>query len=115
MGVIIYHNPRCSKSRETLAILNEKQCDVTVVEYLDKSPGMFELKNILRFLNMKPRDILRTGEPVYKELKLDRDGFSDMDLIKIMVKYPILIERPIVVNGEKAIIGRPPEKVLTIL
>lgn len=115
MGVIIYHNPRCSKSREALTLLNEKGCDITIVEYLHKAPGMFELKNILRFLNLSARDILRKNEPVYKELQLGREDISDLDLIKTMVKYPILIERPIVVNGEKAVIGRPAEKVLTIL
>lgn len=115
MGVIIYHNPRCSKSREALALLMEKKLQVTIVEYLHKTPGMFELRNILRFLKLNPRDILRKKEPIYKELKLDNKDLSDLELIKIMVKYPILIERPIVVNEEKAVIARPAEKVLTIL
>jgi len=103
------------KSRETLRLLSEKTSELTIVEYLKKPPGIFELKNILRFLGCVPRDILRKKETVYKELHLEEDKFTDLELIKIMVEYPVLIERPIVVHGERAVIGRPPENVLSIL
>lgn len=115
MGIIIYHNPQCRKSQETLRLIYEKTREITIVEYLKKPPGMFELKNIIRFLGCTPRDILRKSESLYKTLHLEEDRFTDLELIKIMAKYPILIERPIVVNGEKAVMGRPPENVLNIL
>ena len=112
---IIYHNPRCSKSREALHILYDNSCKVTIVEYLVKTLGFFELKNIIKFLKLTPRDVIRKKEKLYIELKLDNPNLSDKDLIAIMVKHPILIERPIIVNGEKAVIGRPPIKVLELL
>lgn len=115
MTVTIYHNPRCSKSRETLALLEEKGAAPNVVDYLKTPPSAAELKAILKKLGLKPRDIVRKGEARYAELGLKERTVSDDELIALMVENPILIERPIVVAGGKAAIGRPPETVLTIL
>jgi arsenate reductase len=112
---VIYHNPRCSKSRETLALLEAKGLAPKVVEYLKEPPSADELKAILKKLKMGPRDLMRKGEAVYKELRLDNEKLTDEKLIGAMVEHPILIERPIVVMGAKARIGRPPESVLDIL
>lgn len=115
MAVTIYHNPRCSKSRQTLKLLQERDIDLEIVEYLENPPDAERLSGLLDCLGLEPRQLIRTGEAVYKELnlgdaKLDRD-----ELIAVMVENPILIERPIVVAGGKARIGRPPERVLDIL
>jgi len=115
MTVTIYHNPRCSKSRETLALLEEKGAAPKVVDYLKTPPSAAELKAILKKLGLKPRDIVRKGEARYAELGLKERTVSDDELIALMAENPILIERPIVVAGGKAAIGRPPETVLTIL
>ncbi|MGV1014804.1 MAG: arsenate reductase (glutaredoxin) [Methyloceanibacter sp.] len=115
MTVTIYHNPRCSKSRQTLALLEAKGIAPKIVEYLKTPPSAAELKRIVKKLGLKPRDLLRRGEPRYAELGLKDSNLSDEALIALMVKNPILIERPIVVSGDKAVIGRPPERVLTIL
>jgi len=115
MTVTIYHNPRCSKSRATLALLEERGAKPKVVEYLKAPPSAAELKAILRKLGLKPHDLLRTGEPRYAELGLKTRKLGDEQLIALMVANPSLIERPIVVAGGKAAIGRPPENVLTIL
>jgi arsenate reductase len=115
MTVTIYHNPRCSKSRQTLALLEERGISPRVVDYLKTPPSAAELKAILKKLELRPRDLMRKGEPRYAELGLkDRDSDDDA-LIALMVANPILIERPIVVSGGKAAIGRPPESVLEIL
>jgi arsenate reductase len=111
----IYHNPRCSKSRETLALLEERGIAPRIVEYLKAPPSAAELTSILKALGLKPRDILRQGEPLYSELGLKDRDLDDHALIRLMVANPILIERPIVVSGKKAAIGRPPEAVLKIL
>jgi arsenate reductase len=111
----IYHNPRCSKSRQTLALLEERGLSPRIVDYLQTPPSPAELKTILKKLGLRPRDLMRKGEPRYAELGL-KDRRSDDDvLIALMVANPILIERPIVVSGGKAAIGRPPESVLKIL
>jgi arsenate reductase len=115
MTVTIYHNPRCSKSRATLALLEARELKPKIVDYLKTPPSAAELKAILRKLDLKPRDILRTGEAVYAELGLKDRELDDDALIALMVKNPILIERPIVVAGDKAAVGRPPENVLAIL
>jgi len=114
-SVTIYHNPRCSKSRQTLALLEGKGVKPKIVEYLKEPPSVAALKRILKMLGLKPRDIMRKGESVYAELGLRDKDLKDDELIALMVKNPILIERPIVVSGEKAAIGRPPESVLKIL
>lgn len=113
MSVTIYHNPRCSKSRQTLAILEEKGIAHDVVEYLSAPPSQAELKRVLAKLGMKPADIIRKKEA--KEAGFDVTAMSDADLIQAMVAHPIIIERPIVVTDEKAVIGRPPENVLSII
>ncbi|MCG8463300.1 MAG: arsenate reductase (glutaredoxin) [Xanthomonadales bacterium] len=114
MTTKIYHNPRCSKSRQTMALLEEQSIDAQVVEYLKTPPNADELQEILNLLQMKPRELMRRKEAVYKELNLDDDALSDAQLIQAMVNNPILIERPIVVANGKAAIGRPPEQVLEL-
>jgi arsenate reductase len=115
MAVTIYHNPRCSKSRETLKLLEEKGVKPKVVEYLNAPPKAGELDAILKALGMEPRDAMRKKEEPYKALGLDNPKLTRAQLISAMVENPILIERPIVVKGRKAAIGRPPESVLAIL
>lgn len=115
MTITIYHNPRCSKSRQTLALLEEKGAAPRVVDYLKTPPSAAELKSILKALKLKPSDLMRKGEPVYAQLGLKDRELSDDELVAVMVANPILIERPIAVNGSKAAIGRPPEAVLKIL
>jgi len=109
----IYHNPRCSKSRETLQLIKDAGVEVEIVEYLNTIPTVEELKMLLMKLNLKPIDIIRKGEAVYKE-KFKNSNFNDDEWIKIMLEYPKLIERPIVVKGNKAILGRPPQNVLDL-
>jgi arsenate reductase (glutaredoxin) len=113
--VTIYHNPRCSKSRQTLELLQSKGIEPTIIHYLENPPSAEELQSILDKLGMMAVEIIRTGEPEYRELGLLTARYTEKGLIDIMVKHPKLIERPIVVHGEKAAIGRPPEKVLEIL
>jgi len=115
MSVTIYHNPRCSKSRQTLEILNQQNVDVEIIEYLKASPNAETLKQILSYLKITARDLLRKGESAYKEAGLDDTSLSEDEIIAAMVEHPILIERPVVVNNDKAAIGRPPESVLAIL
>jgi arsenate reductase len=115
VSVTIYHNPRCSKSRQTLALLEEKGVAPDIVEYLKTPPSAAELKAILKKLGLKPQEIVRTTDARYAELGLKERAVSEDDLIALMAKNPILIERPIVVSGNKAAIGRPPETVLAIL
>jgi arsenate reductase len=113
--VSIYHNPRCSKSRQTLALLEERGIKPDVVLYLETPPSVEVLADILKKLGMSPRQLLRKGEDAYKENNLSDTGLSDQQLIEAMVAHPKLIERPIVINGDKARLGRPPEQVLEIL
>ena len=115
MRTTIYHNPRCSKSRQTLALLEERGIGPRVVDYLKTPPSAAELKTILKKLGLRPRDLIRKGEPLYAELGLKERDLDDDALIALMVANPILIERPIVVSGGKAALGRPPESVLEIL
>ena len=115
MTVTIYHNPRCSKSRATLALLEARGLKPKIVEYLKTPPSAAELKAILRKLGIKPRDLLRKCEPCYAALGLKVGTLDDEALIALMAENPILIERPIVVAGAKAALGRPPENVLEIL
>ena len=115
MPIIIYHNPKCSKSRQTLELLKENGITPIVIEYLKTPPTAEALKAILGQLGMAPRDLMRKKEDVYAELKLNDPALSDDDLIDAMTKHPILIERPIVLANGKAALGRPPEQVLDIL
>jgi len=110
----IYHNPRCTKSRATLALLNERGIEPKVVEYLQTPPTAKELKGIVAKLGIKPEELVRKGEDVYKE-KFAGKTLTDAQWIQALAANPILIERPIVVRGEKAVIGRPPENVLALL
>lgn len=115
MSTKIYHNPRCSKSRQTLQLLEEKGIQADIIEYLKVAPSKAELASILSLLNMEPRALMRKGEAIYKELNLKDDTLSNELLISAMVEHPILIERPIVLANGKAAIGRPPENVLDII
>ena len=115
MSVNIFHNPRCSKSRQTLALLEEQGINPTIIEYLKTPITKDKLIEILSLLELAPRDLMRKKEEVYAEKGLDNLSLSDAELIDIMVKNPILIERPIVLANGKARVGRPPEKVLNIL
>ncbi len=115
MEITIYHNPRCSKSRQTLALLEENGVNPTIVEYLKTPPTHQQLDSILRGLELEPQQLMRKGEAEYKELGLDNQDLSRDQLIDAMIKSPKLIERPIVVVGDQVVIGRPPENVLTIL
>ena len=115
MGLSIYHNPRCSKSRQTLALLHERGLEPTIIEYLKTPPDAPALQKLLKMLGIAPRDLMRKGEAVYKERNLSDAGLSDDTLIAAMAENPILIERPIVLQGNRAAIGRPPEAVLEIL
>ena len=115
MTVTIYHNPRCSKSRQTLQLLEDKGVNPKVVEYLKEPPSAKELSAILDKLGLEPRDLMRKKEEPYKALKLADEAKSRAELIQAMVDNPILIERPIVLAGGKARLGRPPESVLEIL
>ncbi|MDO8342172.1 MAG: arsenate reductase (glutaredoxin) [Cellvibrio sp.] len=113
--VTLYHNPRCSKSREALNLLREQGHEPEIVLYLDTPPNAKTLKALLGKLGIGARDLLRKGEDAYKELNLADEKLSEAALIKAMVENPKLIERPIAVNGDKAVIGRPPENVLQII
>lgn len=111
----IYHNPRCSKSRQTLALLEEHNIQPEIVLYLENTPNKQELLGLTQQLNKKPREILRKTEDAYKNMGLADTALSDDDLLEAMVVEPKLIERPIVVAGTKAVLGRPPENVLELI
>lgn len=111
--ITIYHNPRCGKSRQTLELLRSRGLDPRVVEYLKVPPDENTLRDLLVRLGMSPEELVRRKEPLYAELKLA--GANGEALLAAMVTHPILIERPIVVRGRQARLGRPPEKVLEIL
>ena len=113
--ITIYHNPRCSKSRETLALLEEQGITPVVVEYLKDIPSAETLRDVLTKLGLTPRQLLRTKEDDYKALNLSDTSLSDDALIEAMCAHPKLIERPIVIKGKNARIGRPPQQVLEIL
>ncbi len=113
--ITLYHNPRCSKSRDALSLLRAKGVEPEVILYLETPPSAKTLKALLAKLGMSARDLLRKGEDAYKELNLADEKLSEAALIKAMVENPKLIERPIGVQGDKATIGRPPENILTIL
>lgn len=113
--ISIFHNPRCSKSRGALELLEERGIQPEIVRYLETPPSAAELKALLGKLGIGARQLLRTGEDEYKELDLANPSLGDEQLIQAMVAHPKLIERPIVIVGDKAVIGRPPEKVLEIL
>ena len=115
MSIRIYHNPRCSKSRQTLQLLEQQAHKPEIVEYLKTPPDAQTLGELLDMLDLEPRELMRKKEKEYLESGADDTGLSREQLIELMVKFPKLIERPIVVSNGKAAIGRPPERVLDIL
>lgn len=115
MPLRLFHNPRCSKSREALALLRERGVEPDVVEYLKQPLTAAEIDTLLKQLGLEPRQLMRNGEPVYKELGLDAPALTRAALIEAMAQNPILIERPIASDGKRAVLGRPPEKVLELL
>ena len=112
--LVIYHNPSCSKSRETLQLLEDNNKSPEIIEYLKEPPSRKELKRIIAMLGLSPRDLMRTTEAVYKEVELDDDSISDDEIIDALCEFPSLLQRPIVVFDGKAVIGRPPIKVLDL-
>ena len=114
-GISIYHNPRCSKSRQTLALLEQQGITPEVIDYLKTPPTPEMLRSILNQLGINARQLLRKNEVIYKELNLADEALSDQQLIQAMCEHPKLIERPIVINNGIAKIGRPPEAVLEII
>ncbi|MCB1202214.1 MAG: arsenate reductase (glutaredoxin) [Leptospiraceae bacterium] len=113
--VVIYYNPRCRKSREALQIIKDRGIEPEIRYYLEEPPTQAELSEILRKMGKKPRDIFRKSEPLYKDLGLKNKDLSDDDLLDYLIQYPILIERPIVVKGQRAVLGRPPEDIKKII
>lgn len=111
----IYHNSRCSKSRQTLALLEDNEAETTIINYLDTPPNLIALQDILSKLDGSARDIIRTGEEAYKALNLSDETLTDQQLLAAIIEYPKLLQRPIVVKGDRAIIGRPPENVLELI
>lgn len=114
-SIKIYHNPRCSKSRKTLEIIESKGFEPEIIKYLERPPSVSEIKAVLNLLDMNPRDLMRKNEADYKDNQFNNDALSDEQLIEMMHKFPKVIERPIVLNKGKAVIGRPPESVLDII
>jgi arsenate reductase len=115
MSVQIFHNPHCSKSRQTLALLEQHGIKPEIILYLDNPPDANTLKTVIQKLGISARDLLRTREAEYAAHRLKDPGLSDEQIIALMTQYPKLIERPIVINGDRAAIGRPPESVLEII
>lgn len=115
MKTKIYHNPRCSKSRQTLQLLEDQNADIEIIEYLNEPPDAETLDHILNQLGLEPRQLMRSKEPEYKQLGLDNPGLDRAALIDAMVKTPKLIERPIVISDKGIAIGRPPENILKVL
>ena len=111
----IYHNPRCSKSRQTLALLQENGVEPEIVLYLETPPDKARLRELLDLLAISPRELLRKGEQEYKDKNLSDTSLDDETIIDAMLEAPRLIERPIVVKGDRAVLGRPPENVLSLL
>ena len=114
-NLVMYHNPNCSKSRETLQLLRDNDREPVIVEYLENPPDENELRRIITLLGVSARDLLRTTEPVYRDAELDDDTLAEDELIEAICEYPALLQRPIVVAGDRAVIGRPPTRVLEII
>ena len=113
--IILFHNPRWGKSRSSVGILESKKIEFEIIKYLDFPPSRSVLKELSKKLNLRPKDFIRKNEPEFKKNNLLNKLDDDNYLIDIMSKYPKLIERPIIINGDKACIGRPPEKILEII
>lgn len=114
-GITLYHNPRCSKSRQTLALLQEHGARTKIVLYLETPPSETALADLVKKLGITPRDLLRKGEDAYKQLGLADPQLSDAEILKAMATHPKLIERPIAIKGNRAVLGRPPENVVELL
>ncbi len=104
--ITIWHNPRCSKSREALKILEDNGCEKEIVKYLESTPSKEQIQKLLKMLDLSARELMRTKEDIYKELNL-KEELDELKLIEAMVEHPKLIERPVIIKGNKAIIGRP--------
>ena len=115
MKVTIYHNPRCSKSRQTMQLLENQGIQPEVIEYLKTPPDKDTLRSLLKSLDIGPRELMRTNEKEYREANLSDPNLSQEDLLDALIQHPILMQRPIVVVGKKAAIGRPPDSVLAVL
>lgn len=115
LGITIWHNPRCSKSRQALQLIEERGVEPRIIEYLKTPPSEAELGAALATLGLAPRDLMRKNEAAYDDLSLDDEALSDADLVTAMAENPILIERPVVFRGARAVVGRPPENVLELL
>ena len=113
--ITIYHNPKCSKSREALEIIKSKNIEPTIILYLVNKLSKAEVKNLLSKLGLSVRDILRTEEDEYKKNNLKKENLSDDELIEFLIKFPKLLQRPIVIKDNKAVIGRPPENILNLV
>ncbi len=111
----IYHNPRCAKSRETLKLIREAGIEPEVIEYLKDPPSVRELDRLCRLLGMEPADLIRRKEPLFRELGLKDKKLTRQEALKILAEHPKLLERPIVVEGNRAVLGRPPENVKALL
>ncbi|MBS0549118.1 MAG: arsenate reductase (glutaredoxin) [Proteobacteria bacterium] len=115
MTVTIWHNPRCSKSRQTLELLQSKGIEPTIREYLKQPPSKSEVEALIAQVGGDPRELIRDGEAEFKELKMKKADLGKADIAKAIAAHPILLQRPVVVSGKKAAIGRPPEAVLAVL
>lgn len=115
MKTVIYHNPRCSKSRQALSLLEEAGVETQVVRYLENPPSAEELEAILTKLGLEPLDVMRQKDDLFKELGLAGKSLTRAEGIRLLAEHPALLERPIVVRGDRAVVARPPEKVSTIL
>jgi len=111
----IYHNPACSKSRETLQLLEDNNTSPEIIEYLESPPDADQIKRIIAMLGIPARELLRTGEAAYADAGLDDDNLDEDDIIRAICEFPILLQRPIVISGNRAVIGRPPSRVLEII
>jgi len=112
--IVIYHNPRCSKSRECLSFMETSKYDFTSVKYMNEPLSVEKLKKIIKLLDFTPIELIRQNEAIWKSNFSDKK-LSDSEIINAMIEYPALMQRPIVINGDKAVIGRPPERVFEIL
>jgi arsenate reductase len=115
MKITLYHNPQCSKSRQTLTLLQENGVEVSIIEYLKEPLTVAELENVARKLDLEPRQFMRHGEPEYQTENLANENLTRQELLEAIVKTPRLLERPIAVTETKAALGRPPENVLALL
>ena len=114
MEFTIYHNPQWGKSRKSLELLRAKGIEPTIIEYLKKPLNLKELSSIANKLNMSPKEFVRKSDAKYKELNINEHDISNNELLKAIIDYPRILERPIIISGEKAVIGRPPENILDL-